>query len=104
MIIKIYQSRKHLNSSNVLSSTDNPAQAFNIFSIPFLYLKREFTNGACLAVKGALHKYPRVLNTLWNLSNFGMSEVFHYILSNNSVIKIRSNIKGAASNESSHTL
>lgn len=68
---------KHLNSNNVLSSTFNPAQAFNIFSIPALYLNNEFTNGACFAVKGALHKYPKTLKTEWNLSKFGISEVFH---------------------------
>ena len=61
----------------MLSSTVNPAHAFKIFSIPFLYLNKEFTNGACLAVNGALHKYPNVLKTEWNLSNFSISDVFH---------------------------
>ena len=31
------------------------------------YLERELTIGACLAVRGALHKYPRVDKTAWNL-------------------------------------
>lgn len=40
-----------------------PAHAFKIFSIPLLYLNNEFTKGACFAVNGALHKYPKVLKT-----------------------------------------
>jgi hypothetical protein len=40
----------------VLSSIGNPAQALKIFSIDYFYLNNELTNGACLAVNGALHK------------------------------------------------
>jgi hypothetical protein len=57
----------HLYSNKVLSSSGIPAQILKIFSIPFFYLVKELTVGICLDVTGALHKYPSVLKTVWNL-------------------------------------
>jgi len=55
-----------LKWSKVLSSIGMFAQILNKFSIPFFYLNKALTNGTCLAVNGALHKYPKVDRTEWN--------------------------------------
>ena len=88
----------------MLSSMVNPAQILNIFSIPFFYLKRELTVGAVSDVKGALQRYPKVDKTLWNFLKSVYPSCFHQILSNISVIRIKSIIIGAANKESSQTL
>jgi len=93
----------HLNSNNRLSSQWRPQHALNILHIASFYLDKLFTKGCSLSVTGALHKYPKVDNTELNLLN--LEPLTEYsILSNISVSKIKSSIKGAANKESSHTL
>ena len=93
----------HLNSNNKLSSQCRPQHALKILQIASFYLDKLLTKGCSLSVTGALHKYPKVDKTELNLLNSEPSTEYS-ILSNISVSKIRSSIKGAASSESSHTL
>jgi len=87
-----------------LSSGGIPAQTLSKFSIPYLYLKREFIFGVLTAVKGAFIKYPRVVRIASKQAKSSIPVFFHSILSISSDKMIKSRIIGAARSESSQTL